>query len=242
MKRILVLIRETFPTDESLKNLNIEEKKILNPYDEYALFQSKKIKEKVDGEIICLFISQRKNQYGLRTALGLGADKGIFFYYPDSNENEISSFIAKEIKKIDFDMIFLGIKDVNNDREELPYRLGVNLGIPIYSHILSIEFKENFFLAEKETENTIDLIKICKKGIVAFSQNVYEPQYPSIDNILTIKNKPIITLDYSDNVISKNIKVIPQDICRKHNIYKNISPEKGTEKIIEYIKKWKLVK
>lgn len=242
MKKILVLIRETFPTNESLENLDIEEKKILNPYDEYALFQSNKIKEQIDVEVTCLFISQRKNQYGLRTALGLGADKGIFFYYPESNEKEIASLITKEIKKIDFDMIFLGIKDINNDREELPYRIGVKLGIPIYPHILSIDFKDNFFFAKKETENTIDLIKIYKKGIVAFSQNIYEPQYPSIENILNIKNKNITTIEYNNYIKSKTTKIMVQDIHRKQNIYKDINSLEGTQKIIEYMKKWKLIK
>ena len=80
MKKLLVLIRETFPTDELLTEKNLKEKRILNPYDEYALLQAKKIKEKYGGEIVCLFLSHRKTQYGLRTALGLGGDRGIFVY------------------------------------------------------------------------------------------------------------------------------------------------------------------
>lgn len=241
MKKILVLVRETFPTDKTFNLKNIKEKKVLNPYDEYALFQSKKIKKIANTEITCLFISQRESQYGIRTALGLGADKGIFIYYPRDNEKEIADIIAQEIKKIDYDMIFIGIKDVNNDREELPYRLGVNLNLPIYSHILSINFENNFLVAQKEKEDTIDWIKIYKKGIVAFSQNIYEPQYPSITDILTIKNKPITTINFSPKSDTQQVKIIYQDIHRKQKIYKNITSQEATQKIIEYMRKWKLI-
>src|SRR3712207_8296809 len=54
MKKILVLVRETFPTNEILTDKNLREKRVLNPYDEYALFQAKKIKEKTETEITCL--------------------------------------------------------------------------------------------------------------------------------------------------------------------------------------------
>ena len=51
MKKILVLVRETFPTNEILTDKNVREKRVLNPYDEYALFQAKKIKEKTEKQV-----------------------------------------------------------------------------------------------------------------------------------------------------------------------------------------------
>ena len=59
MKKILVVMRETFPTNEILTKENLKNKRILNPYDEYALFQGKKIKEAEGGEIIFYF--QKEN-------------------------------------------------------------------------------------------------------------------------------------------------------------------------------------
>lgn len=61
MKKILVVTRETFPTNEILTKENLKNKRILNPYDEYALFQGKKIKEAEGGEIICLLFSERES-------------------------------------------------------------------------------------------------------------------------------------------------------------------------------------
>lgn len=50
MKKILVVMRETFPTNEILTEENLKNKRILNPYDEYALFQGKKSKKQREGK------------------------------------------------------------------------------------------------------------------------------------------------------------------------------------------------
>ncbi|MFR3298432.1 MAG: hypothetical protein ACLTQH_00880 [Fusobacterium sp.] len=56
----------------------------------------------------------------------------------------------------------MGIK-VNDDREELPYKLGIELELPVYSHILSVEMKK-IILLQRRKEETIDKIKISKKN------------------------------------------------------------------------------
>lgn len=239
MKKILVIIRETFPTNEILNKKNLEEKRVLNPYDEYALLQASKIKEKQDCEIVCLFLAERENQYGLRTALGLGADSGIFVYFNGNNRKEQAEILAKEIIKNEYDMIFMGIRDVNDDREELPYRLGNKLNLPVYPHILSISYENDSFIAEKETEETINTLKINELGIVAFNRNNYEPKYPSILDIITIKNKPIKTIHYDDAGDSRAI--VYNDTSRKLNIHKNISSTDGAKEVVAYLKTWRII-
>ncbi|MDK4501424.1 electron transfer flavoprotein [Fusobacterium necrophorum] len=240
MKKILVLVRETFPTNEILTDKNVREKRVLNPYDEYALFQAKKIKEKTETEITCLFLSYRESQYGLRTALALGADRGIFVYYPGNSIPEIAKILAKEIKKVEYDAIFMGIRDVNNDREELPSRLAFALETELYPHILSVDVKEHFTV-RREREEMIDSLEILESGIFAFSQNVYEPEYPSIQSIMGIREKEVQEVYYSDGMVEKNVTVEYQDIHRKQEVYKKISAAVGTEQLMEYMKKWKLV-
>lgn len=244
MKKILVLIRETFPTNEILTEENLKEKRVLNPYDEYSLFQAKKIREKtVGGEISVLFLSNRKSQYGLRTALGLGADKGIFIYCSENTEERTAEVLAKEIRKEEYDAVFTGIRDVNDDREELPYKIAAILDIPIYPHLLSVDYDISncHFIGKQERDNTIDKIEISNKGIFAFSQNVYEPEYPSINSIMSIKDKPIREAEYILKPSKVKPKIAYQNINRKQEIYKKITGEKGTEKLLEYLKQWKLI-
>lgn len=240
MKKLIVIMRETFPTNEILTDENIHKKFILNPYDEYALLQAKKIKEKFGTEIVCLFISKRESQYNLRTALALGADRGIFIFCHNISISEIAKNIANEIQKEECSHIFMGIRDVNNDREELPSHLSLILNVPLYSHILSVVYDKSY-TAIQEKDESIDTLDIQGSGIFAFSQNVYEPEYPSIMNILSIQNKEIKTIKYINEKRENTTKVIYQDSKRKQIIYKNLNSQEGTLLLLEYLQKWKLV-
>lgn len=241
MKKILVVVRETFPTNMILSDKNIQENFILNPYDEYALFQAKKLKEKLGVKICCIFLSHRESQYNLRTVLALGADEGIFIYCQDDNIKEIAKKIILEINVDEISSIFLGIRDVNNDREELPSCLALFLNIPLYPHILSLNYEKEKYIAKRESEETIDTLEINNIGIFAFSQNVYEPEYPSIDSILSIKNKKVRVVFYKNLSQKEEKKIFYQDISRKQKVLKKIDAFLGTEEILNYLKTWKLL-
>ncbi|MDC7956336.1 electron transfer flavoprotein [Fusobacterium simiae] len=241
MKKILVIVRETFPTNMILSDKNIQENFILNPYDEYALFQAKKLKEKLGIEICCIFLSHRESQYNLRTALALGVDEGIFLYCSDNNIKKIAKELASEIRKENYSSIFVGIRDVNDDREELPGYLSIFLDIPLYPHILSLDYENEKFIVRREREETIDTLEINKVGIFAFSQNVYEPEYPSISSIISIKDKKIKTISCETSFQEEGKKIFYQDIRRKQKILKKINANLGTNEILEYLKTWKLL-
>lgn len=240
MKKILVIIRETFPTNMILNDKNIQENFVLNPYDEYALFQAKKLKEKLGVEICCIFLSYRESQYNLRTALALGADEGIFLHCLGNNIKKIAEELASEIKKENYFSIFIGIKDVNNDREEFPSYLSVFLDIPLYSHIFSLDYENEKFIVKSERDENIDTLEINKIGIFAFSQNVYEPEYPSISSIMSIKDKKIKVISCKA-LSQQDRKIFYQDVRRKQIIFKKINAISGTEEILEYLKTWKLL-
>ena len=239
MRNIYVIVRDTFPTDEILDKTKLKEKKVLNPYDEYALYQAIKLKNRCGGKVICIFISEDETYYGLKTALGLGADEGIYIKCNSKYEKELAEVLKKVLKGKEFKNIFLGVRDVNNDREELPARLAVALNIPLYSHLLEVSYDEKLFV-KKESDRTIETYQINGKGILAFSQNVYEPQYPTINNILKIKEKEII--EYKESFeFYENSELFFYDVDRKKEIYKDISSRDGINKIINYLKLWKLV-
>ena len=240
MKKILVIIRETFPTNMILSDKNIQENFVLNPYDEYALFQAKKLKVKLRTKICCIFLSHRESQYNLRTALALGADEGIFIHYSGNNIKKIAEKVSSEIKLEDYSIILMGIRDVNNDREELPSYLSLFLDIPLYPHILSLNYKNEKFIARREKEESIDTLEIDKVGIFAFSQNVYEPEYPSISSIISIKNKKIKVV-FCEDFFQEDKKIFYQDVKRKQKIFKKINASLGIEEILEYLKMWKLL-
>src|SRR3954451_1424183 len=109
---ILVLLKQTFDTEE---RINIDDGKIreagvefiINPYDEYAVEEAVKIKEEQGAEVTVLTVGPVRGETALRTALAMGADKGIFIELEDVevDEHSISKIIVAAIKDQEYDLI-----------------------------------------------------------------------------------------------------------------------------------------
>lgn len=238
--KILILLKETASTEEDIRIKNKKIKKVINPYDEYALQQASKLKEKFGAEITTLMLNETDDLYTLKTSLGLGADKGILVKYSSNNPKNIVEILAKEISTIEYDYIFTGVKDVNDTRAEVPSRLACKIDIPILNHVIGLEIDDEDIIFKKESENYIESTIVEKPAIISFSKNVYEPKYPTISDILEIKNKPIIVkIEDEKKYKDLNLKVLISDSNRKRIIFNKLASAKdGAEKINEYLNLW----
>lgn len=241
--KIIVIMRETFPTNEILTSENIYKKKVLNPYDEYALYQAIELKNKENAQLIVIMLNKDMDIYNLKTCLALGADQGRLLNYKGNNPKFIALAIFKEIKKEEpFDFIFMGIKDINNTREELPSRISRLLNIPLISNALNFKYENKKSTIQKESDFYIENIKIKSPCIIATNKSIYKPKYPTIENIINV-NKKIILISSYHNKLKENLKlnISIQNIGRKNLFYSNINSDTSLSKIIDYITQWRLL-
>ena len=238
---LLVLIKETISTDQDISKNFKKLKRIVNPYDEYALQKACELKEKFGGNITTMLLKQDNDLYTLKTTLGLGSDKGIQIISQSNNPRNIAEILKTEIlKNGEYDFIFTGVKDVNDPKIEIPTRLACLLNLPVLNYVLGMDIINDEIVFNKETDDDIEVVKLKKPSIVAFSRNVYEPKYPTIHQIMDIQNKPIVIVNNKDNKFQDlDLKVTINKSQRRCEIYKDlISPEEGAEKIINYLKTW----
>lgn len=239
--KIIVIANETFPTNENLTLENIDEKKILNPYDEFAIQKASKIKDTENSEIIIFMISKSNNLYCLKTCLGLGGTSGNLIVFNGNNPKDVASILAEEIKKQGaFDLILTGDQDVNNPRGEIPYRISSLLDIPLISHCLDIQYSNNKLICKKETDDFLEKLSINLPCIISFRKNVYEPKYPSINDIMSINSKPISLSYYDKNKNDLYLKLKVYNVKRQKKIYKDIDSDKAVKKISNYLDEWGL--
>lgn len=238
---LLVLIKETISTDQDLNKGFGKLKRIINPYDEYALQKACELKEKFGGTITTILLKSDDDLYTLKTTLGLGSDKGIQIISDSNNSRNIVNILKNEILKSGkYDFIFTGVKDVNDPKSEIPTRLACSLDLPILNYVLGIDIINEEIIFNKETDEYTEDIKLKTPSIVAFCKNVYEPKYPTIHQIMDIQNKPITVINSKDKKFKDlDLRVIINKSQRRCEIYKNlISPEEGAEKIVNYLKTW----
>ena len=135
---ILVCMKQTFDTEERivLKDGEISEdgvEFVINPYDEYAIEEAIKLKEKHGGEVTVITVGPERAEQALRTAMAMGADKGVIVDsedLEDADEYTIAKVLAEVIKEREYDIILCGYMAVDDGSAQVGPRLAELLGIP----------------------------------------------------------------------------------------------------------------
>src|ERR1043165_2877895 len=81
---------------------------ILNPYDEFAVEEALKLKEKNGGEVVAISVGSDVAKEAIRQALAMGADKGILIKADKSDSYQVAEMLANAIKPLNADLILLG--------------------------------------------------------------------------------------------------------------------------------------
>ena len=160
---ILVLVKQTFDTEEKLviENGAISEdgvEFILNPYDEYAVEEAIKIKEESGAEVTVLTVGPDRSENVLRTALAMGADKGIILELEEEvDEYTLSKYIVAAIKDQSFDLILGGNMAVDSGSGQVAIRVAEELGIPHVSTITGLTLEGNKATVERDVEGDVEI-------------------------------------------------------------------------------------
>jgi electron transfer flavoprotein beta subunit len=208
--KILVLIKQTFDTEEKIviDNGKIREdgmEFIINPYDEYAVEEAVKIKEEEEAEVTVLTVGPARAETALRTALAMGADKGIFIELEDVEVDEysLSKIIIAAIKDQEYDLILGGNMTVDSGASQVTIRVAESLGIPHVSTITKLEIEGSKATVERDAEGDLEIIEVSLPFLATAQQGLNEPRYPSLPGIMKAKKKPIERLDVEDLGLSE---------------------------------------
>ena len=205
---ILVLVKQTFDTEEKLviENGTISEdgvEFILNPYDEYAVEEAIKIKEESGAEVTVLTLGPDRSENVLRTALAMGADKGIIVELDEEvDEYTLSKYIVAAIKDQPFDLILGGNMAVDSGSGQVAIRVAEELGIPHVSTITGLTLEGNKATVERDVEGDVEIVEVNLPFLATTQQGLNEPRYPSLPGIMKAKKKPLERLSVEDLELS----------------------------------------
>ena len=137
---IIVCLKQVPDTEAQIKiasdGKSIDEgdiKWVMNPYDEFGVEEALQIKEKMGGEVTVIGLGPKRVTEAIRTALAMGADKGILVSDPaldGSDSFAKAKAIAAAIKDLEYDLIFTGQRGVDDDSGLVGAALAEFSGIP----------------------------------------------------------------------------------------------------------------
>ncbi len=197
--------------------------RIINPYDEFAIEEAVRIKEKKpDTEITVLSLGPDGFKDSIKKALAMGADKAVHLMdekFEQLDSYSLAKVLAHSIKKIPYDLILCGRQAVDLDQAQTGPAMATLLGIPFITVVTGIEFSDDFKSAKitrqveggsEVRELPLPLLLTCQKGL-------NEPRLPSLKGIMAAKKKEVLTLSASDldfeSIEIGDKRVIEKNLC-----------------------------
>ncbi len=165
----------------------------MNPFDEISIEEALRLKEAGKAEeIIAVSIGPQKAQETIRTALAMGADRGIFIKCEDEVEPLAVAKLLKGVVEAEKpDMVILGKQAIDDDSNQTGQMLAALLGWPQGTFASKLELDDTKARVTREVDGGLQTVILNMPCIVTTDLRLNEPRYASLPNIMKAKKKPL---------------------------------------------------
>lgn len=173
---------------------------IINPYDEFAIEEALKTKEKLGGEVVAISLGSDANKDSIRKALAMGVDSGVLLKDDGFRDSfSLSHALAEEIKAQEAELVFMGKQAVDYDNSITGQLTAEMLGYNCVSVVVGFNIEGNKIIAEREIEGGKEIVEISLPAVVTTQKGLNEPRYASLKGIMAAKRKTIEEKDASSS-------------------------------------------
>jgi electron transfer flavoprotein beta subunit len=183
---------------------------VLNPYDEFAVEEALRLKEKAGkGEVTVLTVGPADAAQTLRSALAMGADKGIHVKDEAKNRDPaaVAGAIVAAVKGLAAkpDLILFGRQAVDDQSLAVGPMVATMLDLPCVTDIVKLEVSKvesagTTATVHREIEGGHEVVELDLPAVLTTNKGLNEPRYASLKGIMAAKKKPIETRDAAGTV------------------------------------------
>ncbi|MGH7009327.1 MAG: electron transfer flavoprotein subunit beta/FixA family protein [Caulobacteraceae bacterium] len=184
----------------------------INPFCEIAVEEAVRIKEKgAAEEIVAVSIGPTQAQETLRTALAMGADRGVLIETTaDPEPLEVAKLLAAAAKSEAPQLILMGKQAIDGDNNAVGQMLSALLGWPQATFASKVELSASSVRVTREVDGGLQTLELDLPAVVTADLRLNEPRYASLPNIMKAKKKPIDvkTVDDYGGLAEGRLKVV----------------------------------
>jgi electron transfer flavoprotein beta subunit len=188
--------------DPESKRLDRSGEGALNPFDANAVEEALRLKDAAGaGEVVLVSMGPPKALDALRKALAMGADRAVLVSDDAAAGSDLvatSHVLAMALQREGADLIVFGQQAGDSDGALLWAAVADRLRLPVVSQAAEITHGDGKVTVKRQTEFGYDVIESPLPAVVAVSDAINEPRYPSLKGIMGAKSKPQETLSLSD--------------------------------------------
>jgi electron transfer flavoprotein beta subunit len=164
---------------------------IANPYDEFAVEAALQLKQKAGGEIVAVSLGPDSAQETIRTALAMGADRGLHLKTDGQPYDTlaVAHALAAELKG--YDVILLGKMAIDDYNHAMAPALAEMLNVPCVSAVTSLTIDGTKGTAEREVEGGVEVLSFPLPAVISTDKGLNKPRLPTLPGIMAAKKKPM---------------------------------------------------
>jgi electron transfer flavoprotein beta subunit len=189
--------------DPSTNTLKRDGKLILDDSDAYGVEMALQLVTAAGGgEVSLVSMAPNGEVSGMRTALAMGAAKGVLVSDPallGSDALTTAKVLAKAVERLGgADLVIAGTESTDGYTGTVPEQMAELLGLPSVTFAKKIAIEGGTLKAERQTESGYDEVECPLPAVVSVTAGVVEPRYPSFKGIMAAKSKPVDTVTAAD--------------------------------------------
>ena len=194
----------------------------MNPFDEIAVEEAIRLKEKgVADEIVAVSIGVKQSQETLRTALAMGADRAVLIVATEDVNTDIEPLAVAKLLKAVIDaeapgLVIAGKQAIDNDVNATGQMLAALLGWSQATFASKLSVEGDIAKVTREVDGGLQTIEVNMPAIVTVDLRLNEPRYASLPNIMKAKKKPLDEKTAADYGV---------DVAPRLEIIKTTEPE-----------------
>ncbi len=211
------------PDNTGVETANV--KMAINPFCEIAVEEAIRLKEAGTAtEIVAVSIGEQSCQETIRTALAMGADRGILVQTDASPEPlAIAKLLKGIVEREEPGLVIVGKQSIDGDNSQTGQMLAALLGWPQGTFASNLDIGDGDMQVTRETDAGLETINVSMPAVVTTDLRLNEPRYASLPNIMKAKKKPIDTLTCDE---------LGVDVTARVQVLKVEEPPKRTAGII----------
>ena len=179
------------PDGSGVETANV--KMSMNPFDEIAVEESVRLKEAgTASEVIVASLGLQTSQETIRTALAMGADRGILVVsdqelQPLAVAKALAAIVAREKPEL----VLMGKQAIDDDCNQTGQMLAALLGRPQGTFANELTVEGDHVIVKREVDGGLETVKLALPAIITTDLRLNEPRYASLPNIMKAKSKPL---------------------------------------------------
>jgi len=175
----------------------------VNPFDEYAVEEGLRIKEKNGGQVVAIMVGSDRGESALRDCLALGVDEAYLLtdsVFEGSDPQAIARILAAGLKKLgQFDLVLAGKQAIDSDSAQVPAAVAAHLDVPQVMFVRKFQSVEGGkATVERQTETGYDVVEASLPAVFSVVKEINEPRLPSLKGKMAAKKKTITKWSASD--------------------------------------------